>query len=192
MAEEQELIPTETEGYIVGEKKTIEEYKSLDANDESLNKWKESLGLGQVSTAPTDDPRRVVILAMILEVDGEDKVVADVSTAEKAKQLNDSPMVIKEGVTYRLKVRFKVQHDVISGLKYLHVVKRKGIRVDRLEEMVGSYGPSDSYYEKKFMPEESPSGFLARGRYNVKSKFIDDDKVTHLEWDWAFEIKKEW
>jgi Rho GDP-dissociation inhibitor len=42
-----------------------------------------------------------------------------------------------------------VNHDVISGLKYLHAVKRKGIRVDKMEEMIGSYGPSADVYEKK-------------------------------------------
>jgi Rho GDP-dissociation inhibitor len=42
------------------------------------------------------------------------------------------------------------------------------------------------------LPEEAPSGMLARGKYNVKSRFIDDDKVTHLEWSWVLEIKKDW
>ncbi|KAJ2847394.1 rho GDP dissociation inhibitor, partial [Coemansia erecta] len=40
-----ELVATQTEGYKVGEKKDINELKALDANDESLNKWKASLGL---------------------------------------------------------------------------------------------------------------------------------------------------
>lgn len=41
-----ELKPSETKGYKVGEKKTLEEYKQLDANDESLQRWKASLGVG--------------------------------------------------------------------------------------------------------------------------------------------------
>lgn len=28
---------------------------------------------------------------------------------------------------------------------------------------------------------------LARGHYEVKSKFIDDDKTTHKEWSWVSE-----
>jgi Rho GDP-dissociation inhibitor len=40
-----EMAPSQTAGYKVGEKKTLDEYKNLDANDESLKKWKESLGL---------------------------------------------------------------------------------------------------------------------------------------------------
>jgi hypothetical protein len=47
--EEDELAPTQTAGYKVGEKKTMEEYQNLDANDESLKKWKQSLGLGGAS-----------------------------------------------------------------------------------------------------------------------------------------------
>ena len=48
--------------------------------------------------------------------------------------------------------------------------------VDKLEQMLGSYGPSGEAYTKNFDPEESPSGILARsGTYNVKSRVIDDD-----------------
>lgn len=46
--------------------------------------------------------------------------------------LKDNVMTIKEGVEYRLAVKFRVHSEVISGLKYLHVVKRKGIKVDKM------------------------------------------------------------
>ena len=45
--EEDDLAPTQTAGYKVGEKKSLQEYETLDANDESLKKWKASLGLGK-------------------------------------------------------------------------------------------------------------------------------------------------
>ena len=38
-----ELAPSATEGYKAPEQKTLEELKNLDAGDESLQKWKESL-----------------------------------------------------------------------------------------------------------------------------------------------------
>jgi len=47
-------------------------------------------------------------------------------------------------------------------------------------------------YEKKFEMEEAPSGILARGHYEAKSKFVDDDNVTHIQWNWSFDIKKDW
>jgi Rho GDP-dissociation inhibitor len=33
---------------------------------------------------------------------------------------------------------------------------------------------------------------LARGSYSVKSRFIDDDKQVHLEFQWSFNIAKDW
>lgn len=44
--QEDELAPEETPGYKVGAKKTMEEYANMDAGDESLQRWKASLGLG--------------------------------------------------------------------------------------------------------------------------------------------------
>ena len=41
-------------------------------------------------------------------------------------------------------------------------------------------------------PEEAPTGMIARGHYNAISKFIDDDNHTHLEFEWSFDITKDW
>lgn len=48
---EDDLAPTQTTGYKPGEKKSLQEYQTLDAGDESLNKWKESLGLNKSTGA---------------------------------------------------------------------------------------------------------------------------------------------
>ncbi len=53
-------------------------------------------------------------------------------------KLKEKPFTIKEGAQFRMKASFVVQHDVLSGLKYLQVVKRKGIRVGKDEEMIVS------------------------------------------------------
>eukprot|EP00158_Paraphelidium_tribonemae_P000942 Partr_v1_DN23736_c0_g3_i2_m53098 putative Rho GDP dissociation inhibitor (GDI) len=102
------------------------------------------------------------------------------------------PVCYFSGYNWGSKHHGSVQHDVISGLKYLHVVKRKGLKVDKAEEMIGSYAPNATPYEKKFVPEQAPGGMIARGTYTVKSKFTDDDGTSHLEWEWQFQIKKEW
>ncbi len=50
--------------------------------------------------------------------------------------------------------------------------------MDKLEQMLGSYGPhpKGEAYVKVFDTEESPSGMIARsGTYNVKSRVVDDD-----------------
>ncbi|KAI9297226.1 E set domain-containing protein, partial [Neoconidiobolus thromboides FSU 785] len=187
-------MPTETEGYKVGEKKTIEELQNLDAEDESLAKWKASLGLAAAGSAasPADDPRKVVVLQLAMEVEGRPDVLMDLSSPASIQRVKETPITIKEGIDYRMKIKFKVQHEVISGLRYIQVVKKLGIPVDRMEEMLGSYGPNAEAYEKTFPTEQAPSGFLYRSTYAVKSRFIDDDKNVHLEWEWQFKIEKDW
>ncbi|KAI8322260.1 rho-gdp dissociation inhibitor [Martensiomyces pterosporus] len=187
-----DLVPTETEGYKVGEKKTLTEFQTLDANDDSLNKWKASLGLGQSATAAfPDDPRKVIVKSLILK-SGSKVIEMDVSTPQAIEALKNNVIVIKEGVTYSFTIQFWIQHEVVSGLKFLQRVTRKGIRVDKMEEMCGSYGPKSEPQGKEFPSAEAPSGMLARGKYSVKSKFIDDDMHTHLEWEWTMEIKRDW
>lgn len=58
--------------------------------------------------------------------------------------------------------------------------------------MLGSYGPKAESQTAMTPWDEMPSGMLARGHYTVKSKFTDDDKETHLAWEWSFDLKKEW
>jgi len=33
---------------------------------------------------------------------------------------------------------------------------------------------------------------LARGHYTASSSFVDDDKKTHLRFEWSFDIAKDW
>ncbi|KAG8898470.1 hypothetical protein FRB99_007422 [Tulasnella sp. 403] len=75
----------------------------------------------------------------------------------------------------------------------MHVVKRAGIRVDKMEQMIGSFGPRDEPYSSTFPTEESPSGMIARsGTYNVKSRVVDDDNEVFADFEWSFKLGKEW
>ncbi|KAF9117066.1 hypothetical protein BGX27_005616 [Mortierella sp. AM989] len=237
--------PSVTNGYKPGQKKTMDEYQKLDADDDALKRWKESLGVTTAASSG-DDPHNVVVLQLALEVAGRPDVVLDLT--QSAEELKKHSFTIKEGVDYRIKVLFKVQHSLVSGLKYMQVVKRKGIPgkytrthqtvvnsknvlfsinmygliVDKNEEMIGSYAAKPdiiekkasnnklslldgqnppevtsnlgylSYYVFQFAMEEAPSGMLARGHYDAKSKFVDDDGTVHKEWSWSFDIKKDW
>ncbi|RUS26436.1 immunoglobulin E-set [Jimgerdemannia flammicorona] len=183
--DDNELAPSQTTSYKLREKKSIQKYQTLNANDESL----QNLGQG---SGPSNDPHHIIIPQIALEVAGCSDVILDLSMPEVLQTIKDKPFMIKEGVEYRMKVLFKIQHDVVSGLKYLQVVKRHGILVDKTEEMIGSYGPVPESYEKKFKVEEEPADMLAHSHYEAKSKFVDDDNVMHIEWNWSFDIKKDW
>ncbi|KAK4544458.1 hypothetical protein LTR36_004349 [Oleoguttula mirabilis] len=190
-----ELEPEHTEGFKVGEKKTIDEYQQLDQNDESLRKWKESLGIGSGKTlSDPNDPRKCIILSLGLEVQGRPDIIIDLSKPGSLEDLNKHPFTIKEGSTFRMKARFKVQHQILSGMKYVQVVSRMGVK-NKMQEMIGSYSPNTTdkpEFEKRFESETAPSGMIGRGHYEAVSKFVDDDQQTHLQFKWSFDIKKDW
>lgn len=124
-----------------------------------MNRWKASLGIGAGnSISDPSDPRKCVIQSLALEVEGRSDITIDLTKPGSLETLNKHPFSIKEGARYQMKAVFKVQHEVLSGLKYLQVVKRKGIRVDKHEEMIGSFPPSTSEqpnYTKKCKWSES-------------------------------------
>ncbi|RLV89338.1 Rho GDP-dissociation inhibitor [Spathaspora sp. JA1] len=192
---EEDLVPEQVEGYTVTEKKTISEYAQLDAEDESLAKWKASLGISTDSKlypVKAGDARKVVVIEMGLEFPDQPNLTP--ITINLEGNINQQIQFnIKEKSIYQLVIKFRVQHEIITGLKYLHSVKRGGIRMEKLEEPLGSYPPNtidNPFYERKFPEVEAPSGMIARGNYSAISKFIDDDKVVHLELPWSFSITK--
>ncbi|KAI9772524.1 MAG: hypothetical protein M1840_000729 [Geoglossum simile] len=192
-----DLAPTKTEGFKLGAKKTVKQYKELDQGDESLRRWKETLGIGSGEyLSDPSDQRTVIIQSLGLEVEGRPDIIIDLTTADAVETLKKAhTFTIKEGAVFRMKARFKVQHEVLAGLKYIQVIRRHSVKVSKDEEMIGTFPPSTAdkpFYEKKFAWEVAPTGMLARGKYEASSRFIDDDDRKHLEFDWSFEIKKTW
>ncbi|KAG0646277.1 Rho GDP-dissociation inhibitor [Hyphodiscus hymeniophilus] len=197
MSGNDELLPEQTEGFKVGEKKTIDEYHQMDANDESLKRYKESLGLGGGGKDLSDpsDPRHCIIQSLTMNTAGRDPVTINLTAPGALSTLKDHPFKIKEGAKFTMETKFKVQHQILSGLHYVQIVKRKGIRVSKDQEMLGSYAPNTDKspeYTKRFAEEDAPSGMLARGHYNAVSTFVDDDHKTHLTFEWSFDIAKDW
>ncbi|KAF8529290.1 E set domain-containing protein [Hysterangium stoloniferum] len=193
----EDLLPTQTAGYKASGLKSVDEYKSLDANDESLNRWKASLGLGHAAGDVASGPK-VTVFTLFLEsqtLPQGRKISIDVTNPAQLAALKKDPVVIKEGVDYNVGITFKVNHSIITGVRYIQLVKRSGIKVDKLEQMLGSYAPhkDGEAYTKRFDPEESPSGMLARsGTYHVRSRVIDDDGEVYADWEWSFKLAKEW
>jgi Rho GDP-dissociation inhibitor len=66
------------ENYKPGEKKTLEELALMDAQDESLKKWKESLGV-KTGVGSGSGPN-VEMLSMGLEISGREDIMCDLSS----------------------------------------------------------------------------------------------------------------
>ncbi|KIY73749.1 rho GDP-dissociation inhibitor, partial [Cylindrobasidium torrendii FP15055 ss-10] len=191
--EDDDLVPSSTPGYKpAGPAKTADEYAQLDAEDESLARWKASLGIVPGSSAAPASGPQVTVLTLELAsptLPTGKHIIMDVSNPPK------EAIVIKEGAEYNVRIKFKVNHSIISGVRYLQIVKRAGVKVDKLEQMLGSYGPhpQGQPYEKNFESDEAPSGMLARsGSYSVRSRVIDDDGNVFADWSWTFKLGKEW
>ncbi|KAK3319114.1 immunoglobulin E-set [Apodospora peruviana] len=194
-----ELMPENTSGYTLAQpKQSLAAYQQMDAEDESLQKYKESLGLGGgKDLSDPNDPRVCIIVSLSLESPGRPPVVVDLSTPGSEATLKDKPFKIKSGAKFTMIATFKVQHEILSGLHYVQIIKRHGLRIPggKTSEMIGSFAPNTDktpFYVKKFAEEEAPGNMMARGDYKVSSSFVDDDKKTHLTFDWAFKIASDW
>uniref|UniRef100_A0A3B4ANV3 Rho GDP-dissociation inhibitor 3 n=1 Tax=Periophthalmus magnuspinnatus TaxID=409849 RepID=A0A3B4ANV3_9GOBI len=175
--------PAETVAFKAPAHKTLEEIQRLDQDDESLVRYKNTL-LGLPSSF--SDTPNVQVTSMTLLFDE----ALPPLTMDLTGDLSKLPVfALKEGVQYRIKILFKVNHEIVSGLKYFHVTSRKGVKD---AYMVGSYGPRAEEHEFISRVEEAPKGMIARGHYTIKSRFIDDDKNVHLAWEWGIDIKKDW
>lgn len=181
--------PVETVTFRAPAQKTLEEIQLLDQEDESLVRYKQTL-LGPISCSSGDVPN-VQVTSMTLLCDEASKPLT-IDLAGDLSKLKDTALTLKEGVQYRIKVVFKVNKEIVSGLKYYHVTSRQGLTVDKDAYMVGSYGPRPEEHEFISHLEEAPKGMMTRGHYKIKSRFIDDDKNIHLAWEWGLNIKKDW
>jgi len=173
--------------------KTIEEILETDKDDESLQKYKEKLlgdaKAGTVIVEP-DDPRKVIVKKLALCVPERPDIELDLTG--DLSQLKKQVFIIKEGVSYRIRIDFIVQREIVHGLKYIQKSYRMGMPVDKMSHMVGSYPPKIELQSYVTPAEDAPSGMMSRGSYTVHSLFTDDDKHEHLKWEWSFEIKKDW
>lgn len=111
----------------------------LDEGDESLQRYKESLGLsGGNDLSDPADPRVCIIQSLSMESSGRDPVHIDLTAPGSAENLKKTPFKVKEGATFTMSAQFKVQHEILSGLHYVQVIKRKGIRIPggKTDEMI--------------------------------------------------------
>ncbi|KAM9362748.1 rho GDP-dissociation inhibitor 1-like [Symphorus nematophorus] len=170
--------------------KTVQEIHELDKDDESLRKYKQALlGPGTTEADPSVPNVQVTQMCLVCE-SAPNPLVLDLTGDLEA--FKKQAFALKEGVEYKIKISFKVNREIVSGLKYVQQTYRKGVKIDKSDYMVGSYGPRPAEYDFLTTMEEAPKGILARGNYMIKSKFTDDDKHDHLSWEWNLNIKKDW
>ncbi|KAK1877890.1 Rho GDP-dissociation inhibitor 2 [Dissostichus eleginoides] len=177
-------------GYTAPVQKSLEEIQALDKDDESLVKYKQTL-LGKATLLADPSVQNVQVTRLTLLCDEAPRPLT-MDLTEVSDQKDKKTISIKEGVTFRLKIDFKVNGEIVSGLRYHHKMFRKGIIVDKQTYMAGSFGPKEEEQEFITPVEEAANGVMNRGHYQVKSCLKDDDKNVNLSWEWSLEINKDW
>jgi len=193
------IEPEEADGVEPGYKppaeKSLNEIINQDQDDDALARYKAALlgdaasGEGPVLVYP-DDPRQVIVQKLALVVDDMDDKELDLT--QDLNEIKKQKFVIKEGIKFRIRIDFIVQREIVTGLKYIQKTTRKGVTMDKMTHMVGSYAPKATSQSYTTPYEDAPSGILGRGTYTVNSFFTDDDKHDHLKWEWTIEFKKDW
>ncbi|KAK1430925.1 hypothetical protein QVD17_14053 [Tagetes erecta] len=174
----------------LGPKISIKEHLEKDKDDESLRRWKEQL-LGGVDVNQVEEVQEpdVKILSLTIISAGRPDIVLEIPASGNPK----GPwFTLKEGSKYNLKFSIKVSNDIVCGLKYTNQVWKTGLKVDNSKEMLGTFSPQAEPYTQVMPEETTPSGFLARGNYSAKTKFVDDDNKCYLELNYTFDIQKDW
>jgi Rho GDP-dissociation inhibitor len=75
-------------------------------------------------------------MSLALETEGREDITLDLLGPNALAELKHKPFTIKEGAAFHIKAAFQVHHEVLSGLRYIQVVKRKAIKVNKDEEML--------------------------------------------------------
>lgn len=169
----------------------ISEIMQKDQDDQSLNEYKKKLlgGAINVIIEPTD-PSRLILNRLVLLPDDHKEIAFDLrGNLDKFK---DQIITLKEGSSYRIKLEFYVQRDIISGLRFVQSTYKGPLRTDKSVYMVGSRAPKGELQEYISEKELTPSGIMSRGKLNMKSSILDDDKNVYAKWEWCLEIAKEW
>ncbi|KAH7691600.1 Rho GDP-dissociation inhibitor protein [Dioscorea alata] len=173
-------------GFVPGPLVSLKEQLEKDKDDESLRRWKEKL-LGCVDGEFFDqmEPEVTFYSITVLSEGHNENITISTLTENQPRVL----FTLKENSSYRLQLRFSVQHNIVSGLAYSNTVWKGGVRVDETKGMLGTFAPQQEIYVHTLEEETTPSGILARGIYSAKLKFEDDDKRCYLELNYQFEIK---
>eukprot|EP00063_Salmo_salar_P074258 XP_014049093.1 PREDICTED: rho GDP-dissociation inhibitor 1-like [Salmo salar] len=106
--------------------KSLQEIQELDKDDESLRKYKEAL-LGNAAAAADPNAPNVQVTRLTLMCETA-PLPLTLDLQGDLESFKKQSFVLKEGVEYKIKISFKVNKEIVSGLKYAQQTYRKGVK----------------------------------------------------------------
>ncbi|CAI9107582.1 OLC1v1006966C2 [Oldenlandia corymbosa var. corymbosa] len=152
--------------FVPGPLLSLKDQIEKDQEDESLRRWKEKL-LGCVESDLNGQMEPEVKFHSIGIISSDFR---EINTPLPVAEDPNKPVLftLKEGSEFRLKLKFSVLHNIVSGLAYTNTVWKGGVQVDRSKGMLGTFAPQREPYTHLLEEETTPSGALARGKYSAK------------------------
>ncbi|MFD4535446.1 hypothetical protein ACFWNL_09400 [Kitasatospora sp. NPDC058397] len=139
----------------------------------------------------TGGTARLECVAHILKVAGRPDVRRPTDTPEALKALND-PFKIMEGQEYQWAVEFRVRDAAAVSVRYIHVVRRAGAKVDKIEQMYGNFPPGDTVHTLLTGLEESPTGVVTRAGLFNYSVALSAENAEAVRYDFTVKFTKTW
>lgn len=72
-----------------------------------------------------DNPKKVIVKKLVLVAADRPEISLDLTG--DVSQLKKETFIIKEGVSYRIRIEFIVQREIVHGLKYVQKTSKLGI-----------------------------------------------------------------
>ena len=145
---------------------------------------------------PRSDPRKLVVteFRIVYSDAAAADVVYQLDTPAGVAAMQASPLVIKEGAEFKFRISFRVNHEILAGLRFVNKRKKMGFS-DTEEVTIGSFAPASAphvFEFPRFGYNDAPSGMLYRGTYTCADSFVDSDGVEHLKYTYKITIAKDW
>ena len=151
-------------------------------NDPAMIAYLKQLGIDPNYVPPKDDPRRLVINEFAVVFKDHPAYVLKFNKPEDLLEAKKKPIIVKEGAEFKIRVSFRVQHNVVLGLKIINTVSKLGKTLTKDEEMLGTYPPKNEFQTLE-IPRlewtEAPTGMMLRGEYKAKVKVCFYSKEPH-------------
>lgn len=123
--EDEQILPSK---YQPPKDVPIEEILNKDQDDASLNEYKKKLlGTAINIIIEPSEPSRLILKRLVLLPDDHSEIAFDLNPKSLDK-FKDSVVTMKEGGSYRIKLEFYVQRDIISGLRFVQTSYKGPIR----------------------------------------------------------------
>ena len=121
-----------------------------------------------------------------------DKTGREIEVYSDAMGEKEFKYVLKEGTVYFMRVTFKVNNDIIYGLKLSNVVRKYSFKVLQIEEHLGTFAPTIDPHSVDLPEEVAPKGFFGRGKYSGKIILVDMTGIVHFQLVYTCTISSNW